>query len=372
MSVINQMLQDLEHRRSRAAGDASLSGLVRAVPKRSQLHPAWLALGFVLAVAVGFSAWLLLRPDAMLAVTPAEVSATWNSAPDDAVVTLVEPARPVASAAPTSTSVATPMQMPTQTQTPAPTRAIAAVNVAPVESVLPAPTMTLGNSKPATRSAQQGDLPDDDAAVALSQDELESIPLAKVITAQQRSENEYGKAVALMQAGQTTEAIKAFGNVLELDPGHAAARQALVGVLVSGRQYAEAERRLQDGLRLDPAQTGLAMTMARLQVERGDGRAAMQTLQHSLPHAAGRADYVAFLAAMLQREGRHREAIDYYLQALRGEPNSGVWLMGMGISLQAENRRDEARDALRRALASNTLSPGLQAHVEQLIRQSSP
>ena len=143
-------------------------------------------------------------------------------------------------------------------------------------------------------------------------------------------------------------------------------------MLVSDKQYAEAERRLQDGLRLDPAQTGLAMILARLQVERGDAPAALKTLQHSLPHAAGRADYLAFLAALLQREGRHKEAIDYYLQALRGEPNSGVWLMGLGISLQAENRRDEARDVLRRALASNTLSPELQAYVEQLIRQSSP
>ena len=364
MSVINQMLQDLEHRRSRVTGDASLSGQVRAVPKRSPIHPAWLTLGFVLAVGVGVSAWLLLRPDAMLVVTPAAVSATGVSATADAGVTLVEPSGTIASAAPTSTS--------TLIATPTPTPATAATPVAPVESASPLTTMPPGNSEPATRSARRADLPDDAAAVAVSEDILESTPLAKQITAQQRTENEYEKAVALVQAGQTSEAIKSLGGVLQLDPGHAAARQTLVGVLVSGKQYAEAERRLQDGLQLDPAQTGLAMMLARLQVERGDARAAVQTLQHSLPHAAGRADYLAFLAALLQREGRHREAIEYYLQALRGEPNSGVWLMGLGISLQAENRRDEARDALRRALASNTLSPGLQAYVEQLIRQSSP
>ncbi len=364
MSVINQMLQDLEHRRSRAAGDASLSGQVRAVPKRSQLHPAWLALGFVLAVAVGFSAWLLLRPDAMLVVTPAAPSAPWVSATADEGVTPVESSGTIAPAAPTSTSIAA--------TTPTSTSATAAMTVAPLELASPLTTMPPGNSKPATRSAQGVDVPDDDAAVAVSQDKLESNPLAKEITAQQRSENEYGKAVALVQAGQTSEAIQSLGSVLQLDPGHAAARQTLVDVLVSGKQYAEAERRLQDGLRLDPAQTGLAMTLARLQVERGDARTALQTLQHSLPHAAGRADYLAFLDALLQREGRHKDAIEYYQQALRSEPNSGVWLMGMGISLQAENRRDEARDALRRALASNTLSPELQAYVEQLIRQSSP
>lgn len=366
MSVINQMLQDLEHRRSRAAGDASLSGLVRAVPKRSRIHPVWLALGFMLAVGVGFSAWLLLRPDAMLVVTPAAVSATGVSGTADAGVTPVEASGTIVSAAQISASTSASIA------TPTPTIATAAMTVAPVESASPLTTMPPGNSESATRSARRADLAGNNAAVAVSQDIRESTPLAKEITAQQRSENEYGKAVALVQAGQTSEAIQSLGSVLQLDPGHAAARQTLVDVLVSGRQYAEAERRLQDGLRLDPAQTGLAMILARLQVERGDARAALQTLQHSLPHAAGRADYLAFLAALLQREGRHKEAIEYYSQALRGEPNSGVWLMGMGISLQAENRRDEARDALRRALASNTLSPELQAYVEQLIRQSSP
>lgn len=364
MSVINQMLQDLEHRRSRAAGDASLSGLVRAVPKRSRTHPVWLALGFMLAVGVGFSAWLFLRPDAMLVVTPATASAPEVRATANAGVTQVESSRSIASAAPTSTSASI--------TTPTPTPAAAVMTVAPVESASPLAAMPPSNSEPATRSARQADLPDDDAVAAVSQDKLQSNPLPKEITAQQRNENEYGKAVALVQAGQTSEAIKSLDSVLQINPGHAAARQTLVGVLVSSKQYAEAERRLQDGLRLDPAQTGLAMVLARLQVERGDARAGLQTLQYSLPHAAGRADYLAFLAALLQREGRHKEAIEYYLQALRGEPNSGVWLMGVGISLQAENRHDEARDALRRALASNTLGPGLQAYVEQLIRQSSP
>lgn len=372
MSVINQMLQDLEHRRSRVTGDASLSGQVRAVPKRSQLHPVWLVLGFVLAVALGFSAWLLLRPDAMLVATPAAPSATWVGATADEGVTPVGSSGTIAPAAPTSTSTSIATPTPTPAPAPRPTIGAAAMTVAPVESAPPVTTMPSGSSEPATRSARRADLSSDDAGVAVSQDMLESTPLTKEITAQQRSENEYAKAVALVQAGQTSEAIKSLDTVLQLDPGHAAARQTLVGVLVSGRQYAEAERRLQDGLRLDPAQTGLAMILARLQVERGDARAGLQTLQHSLPHAAGRADYLAFLAALLQREGRHREAIEYYLQALRGEPNSGVWLMGMGISLQAENRRDEARDALRRALASKTLGPELQAYVEQLIRQSSP
>ncbi|WP_413439004.1 tetratricopeptide repeat protein [Sulfuriferula sp. GW1] len=192
----------------------------------------------------------------------------------------------------------------------------------------------------------------------------------KEITPQQRAENEYGKAISLLQQGRTPEAIELLGNVLQFDPGNTAARQTQVGLLVAAKRYGEAERSLRDGLKLNPGQTGLAMIMARLQVEQGDTQSALKTLQHSLPYAAELPDYQAFLAALLQREGRNKEAIEHYLLALRKVPGSGVWLMGLGISLQAEKRQMEAQEAFLRAKASNTLSPDLLAFVEQQLKQS--
>ena len=80
-------------------------------------------------------------------------------------------------------------------------------------------------------------------------------------------------------------------------------------------------------------------------------------------------DYLAFYAALLQRQSRHREAAEQYQAALKIAPQSGVWLMGMGISLQALGRNSEAQDAFRRAKASNSLSAELQAFVDQRLRQ---
>jgi MSHA biogenesis protein MshN len=42
--------------------------------------------------------------------------------------------------------------------------------------------------------------------------------------------------------------------------------------------------------------------------------------------------------------------------------------MGLGISLEAEGRSAEARDAFQRARASNSLSPELDRFVEQKIK----
>lgn len=55
--------------------------------------------------------------------------------------------------------------------------------------------------------------------------------------------------------------------------------------------------------------------------------------------------------------------------ALRLAPGSGIWLMGLGISLQAINRNTEAQDAFRRAKATNALNPELQAFVDQRLKQ---
>lgn len=396
MSVINQMLQDLENRHSARGADASLSAQIKAVPKRSRLHPAWWAiLVLALVMLAGVLAWLLRPVPKVADATPpagtiAGAPVAQAKPPGDTRHPPLPPMpAPVhtqpfqldvqASAAshPAATQMLTPerRQLPEQ-QAVLPTTAAAKLDPGkqepiPVNATPSRSSEDSGKPNPAAQT-QQLALPSGQTGSVEREvpGTMAVTKQIKEITPQQRAENEYGKAVTLLQQGRVTEASELLAHVLQLDPGNTAARQTLVGLLVEGKRYGEAERRLQDGLKLDPSQTGLAMILARLQVEQGDTQSGLKTLQHSLPYAAERPDYQAFLAALLQREGRHKEAIEHYLQALRKVPASGVWLMGLGISLQAENRQAEAQEAFIRAKASNTLSPDLQAYVEQQLKQS--
>jgi MSHA biogenesis protein MshN len=189
------------------------------------------------------------------------------------------------------------------------------------------------------------------------------------LTPQQRAENDYRRAVGLAQQGRNPEAIALLEQALQGDPQNASARQTLIALLLGSKRQDEAARRAQEGLALDARQSGFAMILARLQVEKGEQKTAIATLQRTLPYAADKPEYQAFLAALLQRENRHKEAIDQYLSALDKAPQNGVWWMGLGISLQAENRLPEAREAFTRARESATLSPDLQAFVEQKLKQ---
>jgi MSHA biogenesis protein MshN len=190
------------------------------------------------------------------------------------------------------------------------------------------------------------------------------------LTTQQRAENQYRRALDSLQEGRTTEALERLQQALEIEPRHQAARETLVRLLLESNREEDAMRQLQQALDRDAAQPAMAMMLARLQLEKtGPSGPAIDTLTRSLPSAAGNADYLAFLAALLQRGQRYADSSAYYRQALRLAPQNGVWWMGLGISLQADGKAAEAGEAYARARASGNLTPELQAFVDRKLQQ---
>ena len=191
----------------------------------------------------------------------------------------------------------------------------------------------------------------------------------KPLSARQQADNEYRRANGLVEQGRTVDALAGYETALQLDAGHDAARQAMVVLLLETKRNADAERVLQDGLKYNIKNSGFAMLLARIQVERDALWSALLTLQKTLPYAERQADYQAFVAALLQRLNRHKEAVMHYQSAVQLSPNSGVWWMGLGISLQALQQNEEARAAFRHALESRTLNADLQAFVAQKLKE---
>jgi MSHA biogenesis protein MshN len=184
---------------------------------------------------------------------------------------------------------------------------------------------------------------------------------------QSGAEAVYRRALNNLQEGRSTDAIALLEQALVRDPRHEAARQTLVGLLIENKRQDEAMRQLQLGLGLEPRQLSMAMLLARMQIERGGN--GIDTLTRSLPFAGGNGDYHAFLAGALQRQQRYPEAVEQYQLALRGAPQNGVWLMGLGMSLQGDHRASEAVAAFQKAKASNNLSPELSVFVERQLQQ---
>ncbi|MGE0355595.1 MAG: tetratricopeptide repeat protein [Burkholderiales bacterium] len=190
---------------------------------------------------------------------------------------------------------------------------------------------------------------------------------ARAISAEDRAAHAYREAIALAGQGRPGAALEGLREALRADAAHDEARLLLARLLLENRRLAEAKAVLEEGLARDPAQPRLAMALARVQVELGDTPAASATLARATAVAAGNAEFRGFQAALLQRMGRHREAAEEFRAALRLKPDSGLWWMGLGLSLDAEGERGPARDALQRARATGRLEPDIDRFVEQKL-----
>lgn len=369
MSVINQVLNQLEQRGAHTAPEQNM---VRAVPhdKRRFAMPL-LALGLALVAGIAAWQWIQIRKPVLSSVEGPKAVVV-SAIQRQPVAAIPAPVSAVPSAAVVTASAVVPVTI----------SSAAIANAAPLAemplpasrlsfelSSIPLPsTLRPANAAPPARSVKPRPIQAASPNARVAVQPSEGVAPMKQVSSAQLADAEFRKAVVLMQQGHIADAIAGYEAVLRLDEGHDAARQALVALLLEGKRGENAERVLQDRLKNKPEHTRFAMLLARLQVEGGAVEQATATLEKSLPYADSQAGYQAFFAALLQRQNRHKEAIDHYQIALQLAPDNGVWLMGYGISLQEVQRTDEARNAFRRALDSQTLSPELQAFVQQKLK----
>lgn len=417
MSLINQMLQDLDKRHAADGSGKPLTQQLRPVQARKDWRRIMWELVAGLLVGAGWAAWVMYQISPRSVVTDLAFQSQ-ASRPQAAAGLQAPPAPPIAPIAPIVQvpAQAAPPQVPPAAAMPAPAApappaASPALPATKSAEPLKADTLKLATgiatplneksvgaksgaerkaarqAEPAGKTARQRKLaPETVAGVELAPGSSPSVsgtslPAPKsrgpasidkqmhLSTPAEHAESEFRRATGLLNQGRVAEAIEAYKTSLQQDARHAAARQALVGLLLENRRIDEAQQFLQDGLSLNPDRSAYAMLLARIQVERGDLQGAHDLLSKHAGSALNDADYHAFDAAVLQRLGRHQEAVSAYQAALKLAPRAGLWWMGMGIALQADNRSAEALDAFKRAKSAGGLSPDLLAFVDQRMKQ---
>lgn len=364
MSVINQMLRDLDARDASAQERAGLPPRLRTLPPSGQARAQqWRMLGIgvgIGALAAGLVAALLAGGSPEPSPAPAAPPAAPVAAP-----AAVSPAPTLAPPVPVvddgamklSTLISKPEAATLPAARPAPAKPAAAPAPAAEVSVKPAKSSTAA-AKPQSQSQ-----PEQEPAADAQIDKR-----AKGGQAREMAENEYRKGMQAVKRGDSNAAQPLFQRALELDPLFAKARQALLSVLVGGKQWSEARQVAEAGLALDPGQSGWAMILARLQFEQGDAAAALATLERHAGAAAGDADYQGLFAYLLQKQQRPAEAAERFRLALGLRPNEGRWWFGLGLALETAGKAAEAREAYAKAREVGNLPADMATLVEQKLR----
>lgn len=406
MSLVNQMLQDLEQRRTAEAGVSPLGGLSASGAVNSAgrginyiLLGAALAFAFIAALAAAYMfgaeesapgpvtgtkvrvtaapvqealAQQQAVPATVIAAPAAQQESTQaESRPQQVTVAAARAAPPAANPSPVSSDEGEDSGQPTALiKTEVTQREVikdtakAARQTAETTpqggTQAPAATLMTAEDNGAADSAATGVVPAADKTFHIEKQ-------IRPLTTTQQAQQAFHKAVQLLGRGEEDQARVALERALSLQPAHVAARETLAALLLNTGHISEAATVLRTGLRITPTAAALAKLYARLLVDRGDTVTAVTVLERALPKAVNDPDYFALLAAFYQRLGRHAQAVQIYRRVLAARPGMASWWLGLAMSLEATAEPTQALEAYERAQRAGGLQPKVLRYVQARI-----
>ena len=374
MSVINKMLKDLDQRQ--ALGAAAESSEVRPqVAKSGGREWFWRVLVVLLTAALAWMGWVAVqllprKPIAtelafQAAAEAQSRAAAPKTAPPPAPAATPAPAEPIAVApAPPAPVAATPAPEVRSGGAPA----SETLRLATELEKAPAPEPAKPQPEPAKAAKAEPAKP------AVSKPKPAAQQSAKAVDKRDRArstsdtaEAHFRRAALFLNHGRVSEAEDQLIAALNADPSHHAARQTYVALLLEQRRVEAARRLLQDTLAVNPAQPTFAFALARIHVESRDYQSALEVIDRAGP-SGNSAEFQSLRGAVLQRLGRHPEAVEAYENAIRSGTAGGTTWIGFAISLEALGRRTEAAQAYRRALTAGPVAAEAREYAETRVR----
>lgn len=387
MSLINQMLRDLEARRAGVAGiDAHMVaglGVARDPdPSRHGRHLAWFAVPLV--VAVGALATLAPGPVSEAPRAPGfAASAESDSArPADSPVAREAGVGPPAPGA-WQARPAYALKLADSLQVAVAPRRHAAVLPPELEAEARRLNAMLRDDPPAARAplplpAVESPATPPRAAPRRAEPRRERPPadggsvekIPTPATPTDRAQGLYRVAVASIEAGGDGEA--ELEGALAAWPAHVPARLLLAQRRAARGELEAAAALVEAGLREVPGEPGLAKLWARIRLEQGLVDDALAALAAATPAVAEDPEYHAFRAALLQRTGHDADAARLYRAVLAVAPSVGAWWVGLAISLERAGDAEAAADAYRRAVSSPGLADAVRGYAEARLATLAP
>lgn len=362
MSLVNQMLKDLEQRRAELPSGDRLRGLRSAPDSTGKAQRSrWPLLLIVTAlVGSGFGWWIAgnnapinMPPMAQIIPTASVVA----EPPTDTSVT-VKVAATVNQAAP---AIAATAPLP-DVSASIPTLEIATVAALEVSTPPPAPKPEPAVIKPAPKPT-----PITTTAVAKAKNTDTTVmhKTLRIPSPHEQAAQHYNNAQQSLAANNLMQAESALRAALAADPGHSKSSETLATLLLQQGQRDAAGQILSAALKQSPVQPRLAMLQARLLAEAGRDTEAVSILQTA--QSSGDADYQALLGALQQRLGNDIQAADAYRLALTSAPQRGIWWLGLAISLERSQQSVQALTAYRNALSDTALETQVSDYVRARI-----
>lgn len=167
--------------------------------------------------------------------------------------------------------------------------------------------------------------------------------------------------------GDLEGALRAFGDALEIDPGHAQAHANMIAVHGQMGNREQASLHYRRSVELDPSIAEAHYNIGVTRHLAGDFVGAAEAFRKTLEINPQDADAHSNLGTALEQLGRGNESLRHYCLALEHNPIHPTANFHVGKVLADQQRYTESLPYLERAVESDTKGSGLHAYVLALV-----
>ncbi len=373
MSVINQMLKDLEQQPSPSLSQRDLPTGAVTVTQPSGSRKLLVALVASITLVTGSAGYLLMQDNiapamaAPVVAVPAKVALA--AAPSGEAVPAEMVQEPVVdnrtervSDSAEQAVQATLIQAPatSKKQDVAPPAVV--TQVAPVPVAQAEPTQQVSAQPPAKKQVASAK-----AVTETSENSISIKPITR--TPQQQAQLYAQQAEQALLSGDKEQAKLRFNQVLKLDSSHDQAREKLAALLYGEQRTKSAVTLLREGLAVSPEHANFRLMLARIFMQNKNKQQAYYYLKPHQPEIAGHTDYYAMLAGLAQNLGDLDTALSAYLKLTAHEPNRAKWWLGLGITADKLQQGELALTAYHKAQTMGQLSAASRNYIDTRITQ---
>lgn len=377
MSVINQMLRDLEKRQQ---SPTAASQPQPAIGHGGRRWPyGVLLLGTALGALVVLLFWrlqpapqlppaaapALASPPLLAAVKPAVVAAQpAAAAPAVAASANLSAVPPPAEAQPAAQPAAQPENLDAQ-----PASSLSAAVDEPAVDPL------LLREVPSVAEAEAAAMAEEQAWLALAAEPQPAPARGSLkVTATRMSASELAEragqqAERAYDKGRFDEALGHYREALALAPQRLEWRRRLAELQLARGDLAATGDTLAEGLRYQPDDVGLRLALAHLLQEQGQYAEALATLALATPGEAEALRFHQLRGGLAQQLKQWPLALESYQQLVSRSPGEARYWLGLALANDGQGDYPRAAQAFGRALALQGLSPAARSYAQQRLGQ---
>ncbi|MEI6893747.1 MAG: tetratricopeptide repeat protein [Colwellia sp.] len=186
------------------------------------------------------------------------------------------------------------------------------------------------------------------------------------LSANDLAEKKLALAEKAIEARQIEKAEKLLEEVVILKPSDSQTRKKLAALWFGRKAYRDAISLLSQGIALDSQDSSLRKMKARIHLQQGQVTAALKTLK-PLDQLKDE-QYQVMLANTAQQAQQNKVAVKAYQLLTTMQPDVGRWLLGLAVLYDKNSQFNLASVAYNQALTKNDLSISSENFIKQRIQ----